>query len=145
VYVHARVEHGPVKKELVIMKETRKASADFKAVMAALEEMLKPYEKELVLSSSPSGEYSLSTRHVMPNKQALFFASYQPRKHYVSYYLMPVYVFPDLLEGISDGLRKRMQGKSCFNFKHVDAALFEELRALTRAGFERYREEGLLG
>ena len=72
----------------------------------------------------------------------LFFAGVRPRKNYVSYYLMPVYVFPDLLDGISDGLRRRMQGKSCFNFKQVNTALFAELEQLTRAGYERYRQAG---
>jgi hypothetical protein len=54
---------------------------------------------------------------------------------------MPVYVCPDLLDGMSDGLKKRMQGKSCFNFTAPDAALFDELAQLTRAGFERYQRE----
>jgi hypothetical protein len=34
---------------------------------------------------------------------------------------------PKLLEGCSQQLRARMQGKSCFNFKTVDEALFAEL------------------
>ncbi|MEM7736150.1 MAG: hypothetical protein AAF267_10200 [Deinococcota bacterium] len=58
----------------------------------------------------------------------------------MSFYLMPVYVFPELLGGISPKLKKRMQGKSCFNFKQVDADLFEELRQLTAAGYQRYQE-----
>jgi hypothetical protein len=74
----------------------------------------------------------------------LFFAGFHPRKGYVSYYLMPVYVFPDLLDNISDDLRKRMQGKSCFNFKVVDKTLFKELADLTKAGYERYEKEKLL-
>jgi hypothetical protein len=37
------------------------------------------------------------------------------------------------LEGISEELRRRMQGKSCFNFTAVDETLFEELADLTRA------------
>jgi hypothetical protein len=126
-------------------QKSQKASPDLASVGAALKDILKPYEKDLVLTSSPPNLYSLNTRHVMKNGQPLFFASYQPRKGYVSFYLMPVYVFPDLLVGISDGLRKRMQGKSCFNFKSVDPALFAELAALTQAGFERYKKEGLLG
>jgi hypothetical protein len=39
----------------------------------------------------------------------------QIKKNYVIYHLMPVYLNPGLLEGMSPGLRKRMQGKSCFN------------------------------
>jgi hypothetical protein len=40
-------------------------------------------------------------------------------KSYVSFHLIPVYMFPDLLKGLSPALEKRMQGKSCFNFKTV--------------------------
>ena len=125
-------------------KTMQKVTGDFGEVTAALEVILRPYEKDLVLESSVSTGYSLSTRHVLPNNQKLFFAAYQGRKAYVSYYLMPVYVFPDLLSRISADLRKRMQGKSCFNFKRVDPELFIELAALTEAGFERYRIEGFL-
>ena len=45
-----------------------------------------------------------------------WFAGTRLGKRYVSYYLMPVYVEPSLLDGISPELRRRMQGKSCFNF-----------------------------
>jgi hypothetical protein len=53
---------------------------------------------------------------------------------------MPVYVFPELLSAISPDLGRRMQGKSCFNFKAVDQALFHELEQLTAAGYQRYKE-----
>jgi hypothetical protein len=58
-------------------------------------------------------------------------------KAYVSYYLMPICVEPSLLERLSPELRRRTQGKSCFNFRTVDEALFAELEALTRRGYER--------
>jgi len=53
---------------------------------------------------------------------------------------MLVYIFPDLLAGISDRLRKRMQGKSCFNFTTLDDATIAELSQLTATGFERFRQ-----
>jgi len=40
--------------------------------------------------------------------------------------------------------KKRMQGKSCFNFKAPDPALFRDLSVLTRATCERWRKEGLV-
>ena len=36
---------------------------------------------------------------------------------HVSVHPIPVYVHPELLEALSPTLRKRMQSKSCFNFK----------------------------
>ena len=50
---------------------------------------------------------------------------------------MPIYVEPSLLEGVSPELRRRMQGKSCFNFRSVDETLFDELAELTWRGYER--------
>ena len=66
----------------------------------------------------------------------------QVAKTYVSYHLMPVYGCPQLLDGVSPRLKARMQGKSCFNFKEVDEALFAELEALTVRGFAAFKKSG---
>jgi hypothetical protein len=50
----------------------------------------------------------------------LFCASVQINKNYVSYHLMPVYGNKALRDSLSASLKKRMQGKSCFNFT-IDA------------------------
>jgi hypothetical protein len=55
-----------------------------------------------------------------------------------------VYVKPELLHSTSPELKARMQGKSCFNFTRVDPDLFQELAALTKAGYASYREEGFV-
>lgn len=54
---------------------------------------------------------------------------------------MSVYVSPEEMKGMSPELRKRMQGKSCFNFRAVDEALFKELAGLTKAGAARFNDE----
>jgi hypothetical protein len=53
-------------------------------------------------------------------------------KRYVSYYLMSVYARPELMDSMSPALKRRMQGKSCFNFTTIDEPLFAELDGLTR-------------
>jgi hypothetical protein len=65
-------------------------------------------------------------------------------KRYVSYHLMCVYLDPELLEGLSPALRKRMQGKSCFNFTRVNDALFDELADVTARGRDLFAERGWL-
>ena len=65
-------------------------------------------------------------------------------KNYVSFHLMPVYVFPKLRQNLSPELRQRMQGKSCFNFKTVDAALCKELAELTGEGYLQYKNADFL-
>ncbi len=53
---------------------------------------------------------------------------------------MGVYACPDLLKGMSNKLKARMQGKSCFNFTSADPVLFAELEDLTVRGFEALRD-----
>jgi hypothetical protein len=57
---------------------------------------------------------------------------------------MAVYMFPDLIQGISPELKRRMQGKSCFNFTRYDDKLFKELDELTERGYERSRQAGFI-
>lgn len=70
--------------------------------------------------------------------QPMWFGGVQRMKNYVSYHLMPVYSHAALAATIPPGLRARMQGKSCFNFRAEDPALFEQLEALTRAAAAAY-------
>ena len=71
----------------------------------------------------------------------MWFGAVQIKKNYVSYHLMPIYAFPELLDGLSPELKKRMQGKSCFNFKAVDRSLFTELGALAKRGINAIRRK----
>ncbi len=120
------------------------AEKDFTQVFIKLKAILEPYADQLVLSTNSDSAYYLDTRHIMENKQPLFFAAARIRKSYVSFYLMPVYVCQPLQSKISPELKKRMQGLSCFNFTRVDEALFAELAELTKAGLAQYRTLGYL-
>ncbi len=70
------------------------------------------------------------------------FGGVEIKKAYVSVHLMPVYVHPEILECLSPELKKRMQGKSCFNFKKHDPLLFDELADLIRIGVSRFEQDG---
>jgi hypothetical protein len=117
---------------------------DFQATFEKLKAILKPYEGKLVVVHDTSKDYYLDTSYVMKNKHRLFFAAVRIGKAYVSFHLMPVYACPDLLEGLSPELKKRMQGKSCFNFKTVDEKQSRELSKLTRAGFKKFNKAEFL-
>ena len=80
----------------------------------------------------------LDTNLVMKNKHRLCFGGVRAGKAYVSFHLIPVYASAELQKSISPELKKRMQGKSCFNFKAPDQKLFKELAKLTKAGFEKF-------
>ena len=118
--------------------------ADLQPVFTALRGLLAPYAATLSVVRDDAQELYLDTTHVQKNKKPLFFGAVQVKKSFVSFHLMPVYLAPALLDGISPALKARMQGKSCFNFSAVDAALFDELAALTRAGHAHYRDQGFV-
>ena len=112
---------------------------DFPLVFEQLKSILKPYAKNLTITVDTAKGYSLDGPYSEKYKRAIFFGATQIQKNYVSFYLMPVYMFPELLNDISPALKKHMQGKSCFNFKKVEPELFNELTQLTRLGVERFR------
>jgi hypothetical protein len=108
--------------------------ADFKAIDARLWKILDPYRGRL--ESGPVYGVGMLRR---PGGGAHdWFAGTRVGKNYVSYYLMPVYGRPELLAGISPELRRRKQGKSCFNFSAVDETLMGELATLTERSFEAF-------
>ena len=114
---------------------------DFPLVFEQLKSILQPYAKNLTVKADTSDIYYLDGPYSEKWKKVLFFGSVQIKKNYVSFYLMPVYMYPELLKGISPGLKKHMQGKSCFNFKKVEPELFQELTKLTHKGVEKYKKE----
>lgn len=113
-------------------------NTEFDQTFAQLKGILEPYGAKLNIVNDTPDNYALETDHVMKNKRRLYFAGVKRGKAYVSFHLMPVYACPDLATDISPELKKRMQGKSCFNFKSPDEKLFNELRRLTKAGFARF-------
>ena len=116
---------------------------DFPLVFEKLRSILKPYEKSLAVKADSVSTYYLDGPYSEKWKKELFFGSAQIKKNYVSFYLMPVYMYPDLLKDISPELKKHIQGKSCFNFKKVEPELFQELSGLAKRSYERFQKEEL--
>jgi hypothetical protein len=123
------------------------SSQGFEPVFARLKSILQKYERGgLRANPDEPGYYALTgPAGELSRGRELWVAAVRTGKNYVSFHLMPVYGFPDLLDDISPALKKRMQGKSCFNFKSVDEPLFSELAGLTERGFRRFRQAGILG
>ncbi len=113
---------------------------DYEETFKRLKTILEPYARKLNVASDNTTTYSLETDVVMKNKQRLFFGAVRMGKSYASFHLIPVYACPELLKGMSPELKKRKQGKSCFNFKTVDENLFKELEKLTAAGYQKFSD-----
>jgi hypothetical protein len=117
---------------------------EFSNVFKELREIIRPYADSLDCKTDSDSEIYVNTYHKLKNKKPLWFGGVEIKKNYVSYHLMPVYVNPDLLINISPELKKRMQGKSCFNFRISDEVLFRELADLTKSGYEDYKKRGYI-
>jgi len=112
--------------------DTVKIFSELKSIMAN-------YEPSLSVLHNKADNYYLNTPTSEKNKKPEFFGAVQIKKSYVAFHLMPIYYFPELLENISQDLKNRMQGKSCFNFKDTDENLFAELESLTKSSFDKYK------
>ena len=121
-----------------------KADDKFAELFDELKTLIEPLEPNLVIKTDEPGDYYLNTHFKREDGYVYAFGGVQVKKNYVSYHLMPVYAQPDLLDGVSDKLKKRMQGKSCFNFTKVDKELFAELDELTQKSFEVFKGEGFI-
>lgn len=118
---------------------------NFEEIFIELKSVLDPYEQRLILKHNTSENYYLNTSvNPIKPKEEGFFGAVQMKKNYVSFHLFPVYVFPELLSEITGDLRKRMQGKSCFNFKKSDTALINELGDLVNMGFDKFKENKMI-
>lgn len=112
---------------------------DSNNIFTQLKSYLLQFEPSLTVLHNKNDNYYLNTPITEANKKPEFFGAVQIKKSYVAFHLMPIYYFPELLESISQELKNKMQGKSCFNFKYIDDKLFAELKSLTKSSFEKYK------
>ena len=122
---------------------------DFIHVFAALKPALASQASRLSVQKDSPDEYTLVTKSPSPfpqhKGQPMWFGAVKVGKAYVSYHLMPLYMNPTLMSTISPALKKRMQGKSCFNFNAApDSAIVAELRQLTAAAVNHWAAQSWL-
>jgi len=112
----------------------------FAATFAALRALLEAHAKRLTVTVDEPGHFELASPTMTDRVgRPLFCAAVQINRNYVSYHLMPVYANPALRNGLSPALRKRLQGKSCFNFTTVEPGQLKELAAVTKKGIAGFK------
>ena len=107
---------------------------DLVALEARLEHVLDPYRGRL----EPATIYNMPTLRRPGAKAHEWFAFVKPASKHVSFFLMPIVTWPDLLDGCSDALRRRHKATSTFTFTTLDEGLIGELEDLVSRAFERY-------
>jgi hypothetical protein len=100
--------------------------------------LLTRHEGKLSVAVKKPGTLWMEVTGALYRGKPLFYGGVRLGKNYVSYHLMSVYMRE---VAMSPELKKRMQGKACFNFDSVDEKLFGELDELTVAGMKNYTPE----
>jgi len=117
----------------------RKTDA-FAETFATLRGILQRHGKRLKVQVDTADRFHLASPTLVDRAgKPLFVAAVEIKKNYVSYHLIPVYASPDLVKTLSPSLKKRMQGKACFNFTTIEPEQAKELSALTKTGFARFK------
>lgn len=113
-------------------------------LFASLRDLLLPYSASLQIVHDEEHHFYANCQQLDAKGKAQFFGAVKVsgRKH--AFHFMPIYNFPELLADISPELKKRMQGKSCFNFEKAEPALLDELKRLVERGAARYIAAGNL-
>ena len=110
---------------------------DADALVAELKALLVPYEDRLVAAEL----YGIEVLHRPGSKMHDWFAGVRPGKGTAKLMLLPIKAHPELLDGVSPVLRKRVTGAALITLKPGDDALLPELRALVARAFEVYRAQ----
>ncbi|MEL7199498.1 MAG: hypothetical protein AAGL10_14400 [Pseudomonadota bacterium] len=109
-------------------------SSDFETIFGTLRgTMLEVVDGALMVTDDKPGSLTVKSQRLDAKGQPVWFGTVTIKRSYVAYHLMTLYEHPELAAGISDDLAKRKQGKTCFNFKKSDQALFDELAELTKS------------
>jgi hypothetical protein len=111
-------------------------------VFEALRDILKKHTGKMKVKDDTASSYSVDAGYSETWKKDVWFGGVRRGKSYVSYHLMAVYTCPDLVKGLTPELRKRMQGKACFNFKTLSPAQAKEIDRLTRDSVREFLEQG---
>jgi hypothetical protein len=114
------------------------AANNLYAAYARLCQMLTRHEGKLSVAVRKPGTLWMAVTGAIYRGKPLFYAGVRMGKNYVSYHLMSIYMRE---VAISQELKKRKQGRACFNFTDVDEKLFDELDRLTVEGMKDYRPE----
>ncbi len=112
----------------------------FSSTFTALKKLLTPYATKCEIRTDHAAEYVLFTKKKIYRGQQLYFAGVKINKNYVSFHLMTIYGSPEQRSLITPALKKRMQGKSCFNFTSPEPGTFADLAALVKAGAQSFLE-----
>ena len=128
-------------------------ASEFESIFGKLRMILQKHSEALSVQEDSSKCYSVAGNPGPATLKAwggkmrtpmLPVAWVQKGKGYVSYHLMGIDGNAKLRDGMSNELKARMQGRSCFNFKVAEETLLAELDDLTGRSIAAFRNGGFI-
>ena len=104
----------------------------FQSIFERLRGIMLDAAPAMAVSQDSPGNLTLKTHwNEARTGQPAWFGWIAIKKSYVAYHIMPLYNLAALEAAVPETLAKRRQGKTCFNVKTADEAVFSALQNLT--------------
>ena len=110
-------------------------------IFEALAAVLAPYLHLFEAEMHPRMGYCLKTWGEWPTE--VYFAGVQWSEEGLHFHLFPLQKHPNLIDGVSEELRRHRQGTISFRFDTFEPELFAELAAMTSVAFDTLRADGV--
>lgn len=119
---------------------------DFIEIFQSIRAVLQPYTAvgfETSINSDTAFElYTAQVVTLNHKNQKLYFAGVKILKNQVSFYLMFIYMHPELNQLLHPDLLQLLKGKCCFHIKKLDDHLLNLISQALDIGFTHYKQQG---
>ena len=122
---------------------------DLIEIQAFLIDTLKSHQPTIKSKEDTAEKYEVyGTIEAMQGKKkvdGIYFATVQPKAKDVRFYFFPLYTHrEEIIDSLSDELKKALKGKTCFHIKSMSEAMSKEIEALVNTAIGLYQNDGLL-
>jgi hypothetical protein len=118
-------------------------AADGAAIHEKLTKIFRRHAKHLRAVKDEPGTYYVESKTTTARGKPFWLGGVAVKKSYVSFHFVPV-MMPEVRKMLSPALKKRMQGKTCFNFTAYDKDLAAELQRVVDTGIKGLKPGELL-
>jgi|SRR6478736_962621 len=129
-------------------KNNKNPSQAVSELYESMNDLLKVYEPFLDVRINTSTHYELWTKHRFMTKSfhptlktGLMFVACSVFDRHVSLYFYPFSYEKNLVENMSDNLRKFLKFKTCFHFTELTNETAQDLKVLLKAGWDFYESK----
>ena len=122
---------------------------DLNEIRSFLQTILKKHKSVLKATTDTDEKYEVSgTIEAMQGKKkvdGIYFATVNPKPKDVRFYFFPLYTHREqIVDSLSEELKKALKGKTCFHIKSISDDMKKEVDDLVSTGIKLCQKDGLL-